>query len=215
MFDIDGTLIDSNDLHVKAWDRAFREHGHNVSADAILGQIGKGGDKLVPALLPDIDEAEQKKIDDRHGAIFKAEYLNEARPFPRASDLLRRVHADGRKVVLASSAKKAELDHYVKLLGVADVIDAATSIDDVDQSKPAPDIFATALEKANVAADRALVIGDTVWDIEAAKKNGIPTLGLLSGGILGSALRQAGAIVVYADVASVFDDYARLMPRAD
>src|SRR5688572_21608827 len=101
LFDIDGTLVDTNDLHVEAWDRAFREHGHAFTREQIHGQVGKGGDNLVPSLLPDASEEEREAIDDRHGEIYKGELMPTAKPFPRASDLLRRTKEEGLTVVLA------------------------------------------------------------------------------------------------------------------
>src|SRR5579871_4370069 len=148
LFDIDGTLIDSNDLHVKAWKRAFAEHGHHLASSAILQQICKGGDNLIPALLPQAGDDEREAIADRHSMIFREQYLRKAKPFEGARELLTRVHADGRRVVLASSAKQEELDHYVALMEVGDIVYVTTSSDDADQSKPAPDIFAIALDKA-------------------------------------------------------------------
>jgi HAD superfamily hydrolase (TIGR01509 family) len=207
LFDIDGTLIDSNELHVSAWDEAFREAGHARVVDAIREEIGKGGDNLVPSLLPDASENEQKAIAERHGKIFKQSYLDRAKPFPGASDLLRRVHSDGLKVVLASSAKRDELNHYVALLGVKDIVAATATIDDVDRSKPDPDIFHVALEKAAVAPEAALALGDTIWDVEAAGKAGVRTVALLSGGVPLEKLESAGAIAVFNDVAAILQHY--------
>jgi membrane protein len=208
LFDIDGTLIDSNDLHVEAWARAFAEAGHPQDIDAIHAQIGKGGDLLVPTLLPAAREAVRKAIDERHGAIFKAEYLARAKPFPSASDLVRRAHAAGLKVVLASSAKQDELEHYAGLLGIETLLDAATSIDDVETSKPAPDIFGVALDKiAPIAAAETIVVGDTPYDIAAAGKIGIAAIGLLSGGFAEATLRDAGAMAIYAHAAALLGDF--------
>ena len=214
LFDIDGTLIDSNHLHVLAWKRAFHEHGHDIDEGAIHAQIGKGGDNLVPALIPDIDEEAQAAMEARHGDIFRKEYLDQAQPFRNAAALLRRVHKGGRQVVLASSAKRAELDHYVGLLGVEPILTATTSADDVDRSKPAPDIFAAALAKIGMEASGAIVVGDTIWDIEAAKRTGLRAIGLLSGGVAPRDLERAGAIALYEDVARLLAFYD-LSPLAE
>lgn len=204
LLDIDGTLVDSNDLHVDAWVRAFAEAGLSPGRDAIRGQIGKGGDLLVPTLAPDLDEAAQEKLADRHGALFKADYLHRVRPFPRARDLVAHLHGRGLKVVLASSASGEELDHYCGLLGIAELIDAVTTIDDVETSKPAPDIFLTALGKLpGVTAGEALVVGDTPYDMAAAKEAGIPAVAVRSGGFDEAALREAGARALYDDVADL------------
>ena len=207
-FDIDGTLVDSNDLHVQAWEQAFRDAGHEIERQAIHDQIGKGADMLVPALLPDASEEQAEALGEAHGAIFKARYLDQVRPFPRARDLLARVHDAGQKVVLASSASKAELDHYLDLLDARDLVAAGTSIDDVENSKPAPDIFAVALKKiASIGAERAMVVGDSPYDMEAAGKCGIPAIGLRSGGFSDEALRRAGAVALYDDVAALLTGY--------
>jgi HAD superfamily hydrolase (TIGR01509 family) len=209
LFDIDGTLVDSNEQHVNAWSFAFREEGHPQEIDDIRTQIGKGGDLLVPELLPDVDEAIRNQISKRHGDHFKDIYLENVRAFEGAAELIERVHASGRKVVLASSAKKNELEHYVELLGVKSLIDAATSIDDVETSKPEPDIFGVALEKIGVAAANALVVGDTIYDVDAALRAGVATVGVTSGPFDERQLKDAGAIAVFADVASILREFDR------
>lgn len=204
LFDIDGTLIDSNDLHVSAWDEAFRSMGFEIDRKAIHDQIGKGADNLVPTLVPQADEAMEKMLGQAHGDVFKSKFLATAQPFPQARSLLTRVHEAGQKVVWASSASKAELDHYLDLLDARELVSAATSIDDVGSSKPAPDIFETALKKvAPLTADEAIVVGDTPYDIEAARKCGITTIALRSGGFSDEELRGAGAITLYDDVAAL------------
>ena len=205
LFDIDGTLVDSNDLHVAAWDAAFREGGFAVDREAIRGQIGKGGDLLVPTLLPDIAKAVQEKLARRHGEIFQREHLATVRPFPDAHALLARVHDAGQQVVLASSAEQKELDHYIELLDARALVDATTSIDDVATSKPAPDIFAKALKKTGLKADEAMVVGDTPYDIEAARRCGIAAVAVRSGGFSEESL--AGAVARYDDVAALLAGY--------
>lgn len=201
LFDIDGTLVDSNDLHVTAWEAAFA--GRDLQADraSIRGQIGKGGDKLVPALFPDLSEDEVEALSDAHGEVFKARYLDQVRPFPHARDVVARVHAAGLKVALASSASEGELEHYLKLLDLDSLVDATTTIDDVNNSKPAGDIVATALKKLGVEPGEALLVGDTPYDIESAGKCGVGTVAVLSGGFSREALKRAKAI--YDDVAAL------------
>lgn len=208
LFDIDGTLIDSNALHVEAWARVFSEGGHAIARERIASQIGKGGDNLVPALLPHLDDAAQKRYADLHGTLFKADYLRQAQPFPQARALLERVHASGAKVVLASSASAEELDHYIELMGVGPLVAARTSSDDVETTKPAPDIFAVALEKAGVAAADAVAVGDTPYDAQSAKGAGVATVAVLSGGFAEEELRAAGAVAVYPDVAALLAEFA-------
>ena len=207
LFDLDGTLVDSNDFHIRAWQQAFRNAGHLIPVDAIRGQIGKGGDNLVPALLPGLPQAEQEALASAEGEIFERDYLAQVRPFPRARDLLARVRDAGSRIVLASSAGAGQLDHYVDLLDARALIHAATSKDDVDRSKPDPDIFAAALRQADVAPEQAIAIGDTRWDVLAAAKCGIRSLGVLSGGTPERDLREAGAVAVYPDVAALLDAY--------
>jgi len=208
LFDIDGTLVDSNDDHVTAWVEAFAGIGVNFDRQVIHDQIGKGTDMLVPTLLPDIDEQGEEELGDAHGAVFKAKFLNAVQPFPQARALLERVQRAGQKVVLASSASKEELDHYIDLLDARDLVAETTSADDVEKTKPAPDIFATALGKvAPLEPDEVIVVGDTPYDIEAAARCGIAAIGVRSGKFPDAVLQQAGAIVVYDDVAALLDDY--------
>jgi membrane protein len=206
LFDIDGTLVDSNALHVRAWREAFAEAGHDIPDDRIAAEIGKGGDILVPELLPDEPDDAREAIADRHGAIFTSRYMEQVKPFPGARDLVVRAHAAGARIVLASSASGEELDHYVELLDIGDFVHASTTSDDVKTSKPAPDIFAVAIERAgDVSSIRA--VGDSPYDIEAAGKCGVPTVALLSGGF--PLERLADAVAIYADAASLlagFDD---------
>lgn len=205
LIDLDGTLVDSNEYHVDTWDQVFTENGHTVAREAIRGQIGKGGDLLVPTLLPDTDEALQEQLTHHHGVIFKQLFLDRVRPFPGATPLVERVHAAGIKVVLASSASAIELDHYGKLLRIEHLVDERTTIDDVATSKPAPDIFAEAARKAGVDPADAIVIGDTPFDIEGATAAGIRTIAVRSGGFTDDAL--AGAIAIYDDVSALLADF--------
>jgi HAD superfamily hydrolase (TIGR01509 family) len=207
LFDIDGTLVDSNEQHVEAWVTAFETRGHPIGRDAIRQQIGKGGDLLVPALLPGASDDESKALAEAHGHAFKERYLDGIRAFPSAREAIARAHGQGLKVVLASSAKREELEHYVELLGVGEMLDASTSIDDVSTSKPAPDIFSAAIDKIDVAPARAIVVGDTPYDVEAAKKAGIAAIGLTSGPFDADALTRAGAIAVYANIGDLIARY--------
>ena len=208
LFDIDGTLVDSNDLHVKAWSEAFDGVGQSFEPQVLHDQIGKGTDMLVPTLMPGTSEDEREKLGDAHGRAFKSRYLGQVQAFTGARDLLVRVRDAGKTVVLASSASKGELDHYLDLLDVRDVVTAATTADDVENTKPAPDIFATALEKvAPLTPGEVIVIGDTPYDIEAAGKCGITAIGLRSGKFSDESLRRAGAVTLYDDVAALLAEY--------
>lgn len=212
LFDIDGTLVDSNAYHVAAWEEAFASIGQRFDRDVIHDQIGKGTDMLVPALLPDIDAEGQERLGEKQGQAFKTKFLDRVEPFAGARDLLVRVHAAGQRVVLASSASQAELDHYVDLLDARDILSETTSADDVERTKPAPDIFATALDKvAPLTAEEVIVVGDTPYDVEAAAKCGIAAIGLRSGKFTDDALigAGAGAVALYDDVAHLLRDYER------
>jgi len=207
LFDIDGTLVDSNDMHVLAWEEAFAGVGASFDRDVIHSQIGKGTDMLVPTLLPDLGEHEQEALGEAHGAIFKAKYLEKAKPFAHAHDLLAKARAAGQRVVLASSASQGELDHYLDLLNARDLVDATTSSDDVEKTKPAPDIFATAIRKIGADPAEVIVVGDTPYDVEAAAKCGIATIALRSGKFSDDALNAAGAIAIYDDAAALLEGY--------
>lgn len=207
LFDVDGTLIDSNDLHAEAWAEVLAGHGHPVPVDVVRGQIGKGGDNLMPALLPASVVAEQgEAIEEDRGALFKRDYLPRVRPFPCVRELFERLKADGKTIVIASSGAREEVEHHLETLGVADLIDGGTSKDDVAHSKPAPDIFAAALDKAGVGAEHAVVVGDTPYDIEAAAKIGLPTIAVRAGGFPEEELARA---------AEIRDDIADLLANYD
>lgn len=209
LFDVDGTLVDSNEAHVDAWAVAFRQAGHPQEVDDIRLQIGKGGDLLVPALLPQASEDQRKAIAEAQGRHFKSAYLAHIKPFPGARGLLQRVKESGRTIILASSAKKDEVEHYLRLLEAEDLVDAVTSADDVDASKPEPDIFEAALDRAGVGPDAAIVVGDTVYDVDAARRVGLATVGLTSGPYDFAQLKDAGALAVFADVADLLSGFER------
>lgn len=206
LFDIDGTLIDSNEAHINAWALAFRQAGRPQELDAIREQIGKGGDLLVPALEPSWNEEMQAFVADSHGTVFKELYLDHVRPFRGASDLVRRVHDEGLKIHLASSAKAVELDHYIGLLGLKSLLDGAVSSDDVATPKPAPDIFRAALARSGLCPFEVIAVGDTPYDVEAASGSGIATIGVTSGPFGRERLLAAGAVAVFANVADLLEN---------
>jgi HAD superfamily hydrolase (TIGR01509 family) len=213
LFDVDGTLVDSNDLHTAAWQEAFRHFGLVVDYDDIREQIGKGGDNLIPSLLPaEIAERLQDDIEKFRTDLFSRDYLHKARPFPGAADLLRRVHKSGTKLVLASSAKQTELDHHIERLGCRDFLTATTSKDDVEHSKPCPDIFEAALEKARpLNGGEAVVVGDTPWDIKAARRLGLPIIAVRCGGFAEEQLE--GAAAVFDGPHALIDAFPAWLPR--
>jgi HAD superfamily hydrolase (TIGR01509 family) len=199
LFDVDGTLIDSNDLHAAAWRETFLHFGVDLPLDEIRGQIGKGGDNLMPALLPkELVEQRQDEMDEYRSDLFKREYLPRVVPFPGVRALFERIVAEGQKIVLASSAKGDEVEYHMGVIGARDLITATTSADDVEHSKPCPDIFAAALDKVSpLTAEQVLVVGDTPYDVRAAKKLGIRVIGFRSGGFPEESLTEAGADEIY------------------
>lgn len=209
IFDIDGTLIDSVDLHTQAWQRAFRKFDREVSYLEIRAQIGKGGDQLLPSFLS-VAEIEElgADLESERDRIFQSELMEQVKPFSKVRELFERIAADGIKIALASSAKKAELKRYVQLLGVSDLVDFSTSTDDAKKSKPHPDIFQAALKKlGDLDPAAALVIGDTPYDAQAAGKAGLGTIGMLCGGFPKADLRAAGAQAIFLDPADLLARY--------
>jgi HAD superfamily hydrolase (TIGR01509 family) len=209
IFDVDGTLVDSVDLHAKAWQEAFTQFGHRIAFADIRSQIGKGGDQLMPVFL---GHAELKRIGEAleafRGEHFKKHYLPRVRAFPDVAALFRRIRDAGQQIALASSAKGDELVVYEKLAGITDLVDEETSSDDADKSKPHPDIFVAALEKLKLPPQQAIVVGDTPYDAEAAAKAGIATVGVLCGGFPPQDLEGAGCIAIYADPSDLLRNYA-------
>lgn len=210
LFDVDGTLVDSVDLHAQAWVDAFAEFGHTISFDAMRAQIGKGGDQLMPVFLSSGElETMGKALEQRRGEIFKEGYLPRIRPFPKAAELVRRVGKAGLRNALASSAKQEELAALKRILGLEeDHLDAETSSSDAERSKPFPDIFEAALAQLpGVTPEETIVIGDTPYDAEAAGKAGIRTIGMLCGGFPEADLLAAGCIAIYRDPAHLLAEY--------
>jgi membrane protein len=209
LFDIDGTLVDSNEQRVLAWDEAFRGVGAEFDRHVVHDQIGKSSDMLVQALLPDADKAVQVEVGEKNQANgYKSKLLEIVSPLPRTRDLLVRAHDAGKDVVLATSASKDELGHYLALLGVRELVTATISADDVKHTKPAPDIFAAALKKvAPLEAASVIVVADTPYDREATVKCGIEAIGVRSGKFSDEGLRGAKSIALYDDVAALLADY--------
>lgn len=198
LLDVDGTLVDSNYQHALAWYRAFRRHEIVLPMWRIHRAIGMGGDQLVPALVGEQVESEKgDQIRETRDPIYK-ELMGEVEPFQGAHDLIADLKERGRRVVLASSSPEDELDHYLDLLDARKLADGWTTKDDVDATKPAPDLVQAALEKAGT--DSAVMVGDTRWDIEAAGKAGIETIAVVTGGWSKQELREAGAVAVFESV---------------
>ena len=195
IFDVDGTLVDSNDAHAAAWQEVLKEFGIARDFAAIRRLIGMGGDKLLPVLTGIAADSEDgKRIVERRSRRFRQAYLRELRPFPGVRDLLARLAGDGFRLGVASSAKKDELDALLDLAGVRDLIQRATSSDDVDASKPDPDALHAAMKMLRVSPETATMVGDTPYDVEAAARAGVPVLALRCGGWRDADLAGARAI---------------------
>jgi HAD superfamily hydrolase (TIGR01549 family) len=206
ILDVDGTLVDSNDAHAQSWVEAMAEFGYSVPFEKIRPLIGMGGDKVLPETIGvDNSSPEGQKISKRRGEIFKERYLSSVRPFPKAQDLLNHMRERGLKLAIASSAKPDELKNLLKIVGAADLIQDKSSSEDTSNSKPSPDIMQITLQKVGIPPDEVLMIGDTVYDIEAAKKAGVGTIAFRSGGWKDADLK--GAVAIYDGPADLLDHY--------
>jgi HAD superfamily hydrolase (TIGR01549 family) len=199
IFDIDGTLVDSVDLHARAWQEAFRHFGREVTFEEVRSQIGKGSDKLIPYFLSsEEDQKIGKQLDKFRGELWKSKYLHQVKPFPKVRELFQRIQQDGKQIVLASSAKGDELQTYRKIANIDDLVEEETSSDDVENSKPDPDVIHAALGKINNPDPaNVMMVGDTPYDAEAARKAGVRTIGVLCGGFPEEDLRKAGGVAIY------------------
>ena len=208
IFDIDGTLVNSVDLHAQAWKEAFKHFGKDIPYQQIRHQIGKGGDQLMPVFFTR-EELEElgEKMEKFRGELFRSDFLPRVRPFPKVRELFLRVQADDKQIGLASSAKDEELKSYKELAHIEDLVEEETSSDDAEKSKPHPDIFAVALDRLAVDGPEAVAVGDTPYDAEAAGKVGIRTIGMLCGGFAESELLSAGCIEIYEDPADLLERY--------
>jgi HAD superfamily hydrolase (TIGR01509 family) len=209
IFDIDGTLVDSVDLHAQAWKEAFKQFGKDVPYQQVRHQIGKGGDQLMPVFFSR-EELEEfgAEMEEYRSKIFKRDYLPRVRAFPSVRELFLKIEDDGKRIALASSAKKEELEVYKKIAHIEDLIEEEASADDADRSKPHPDIFEAALKQlGDISVDETVVIGDTPYDAEAAGRLRLRTIGVRCGGFPEEELLAAGAISIYDDPADLLAHY--------
>ncbi|WP_410534932.1 HAD family hydrolase [Streptomyces sp. KL2] len=203
LFDVDGTLVDTTYLHTVAWWEALRQSGRRVPMSVIHRTIGMGSDQLLARFLgEDHDPDEAAAVSAAHHTLY-AEYWPRLAPLDGAAELLRACADRGWTVVLASSARGDELEAMRRAVGADEAVTAATSSDDVEASKPAPDLVRSALDDARVTPDRAVFVGDTVWDVVACERAGVPCVGVLSGGITRRELEEAGAAEVYENPADL------------
>jgi HAD superfamily hydrolase (TIGR01509 family) len=208
LLDVDGTLIDSNPAHAQSWADAFKEFSYDIPADRVRPLIGKGGDKLLPELTGlDNEDDLAKRLTRRRGEIFTASYLPTLRAFPGAHELLARFKSAGLQLVIATSADAKDLRNLLEQAGLEELVERKVSSSDADASKPDPDIIQAALKKGGLAADEALMLGDTPYDIEAATRAGVGTVAFRCGGWGDSDL--GGALAVYDGAAQLLAEYER------
>jgi HAD superfamily hydrolase (TIGR01509 family) len=195
ILDVDGTLVDTNYHHAIAWHRALHAHGHRVQMWKVHRHIGMGGDQILDALIgEEAASADGEAIRDAESEAY-GELIAEVEPMDGARELIAKLREEGNAVILASSAKQEEVDHYLDLLDARELVDGWTTSADVEATKPEPDLVRAALEKAG-NGDPSVMVGDSVWDVEAAKRAGLPTLAVLTGGFSEAELREAGAAQV-------------------
>ena len=213
IFDLDGTLVDSVKYHAEAWVKAFQKYGYDFSHETLSQQIGKGSEYIVGELLSS-EEAEKLHSDiaEYRKQYYQDNLLEKVKPFPKVKELFKTIKDDKIKIVLASSARTETIEHYKQLLEIEDLIDGATSTDDVEKSKPEPDIFISALDKlGDIAAEEVIVVGDSPYDAIAAKKANLKTIGLLGGGFSRQTLTDAGCVAIYRDPADLYDNYPQFL----
>jgi HAD superfamily hydrolase (TIGR01509 family) len=209
VIDVDGTLVDTNYHHVVAWQIAFDRVGALVPTSVLHRHVGMGGDQFVPAVAGDELEATHgDEVRELHDAIYRERFIDRVRPYPDARPALERLRELGLKVVLASSAKQDEIDRYLAMLDARDLCDAWTSSSDVEKTKPHPDLLEVAIDK--VDAEPAFLLGDSVWDCEAANRIGLPTLAVLTGGFGQDELLRAGAAEVFPGLPELLERVATL-----
>jgi HAD superfamily hydrolase (TIGR01509 family) len=202
--DIDGTLMDTNYLHIEAWAQAFEEVGARPPRSRIHREVGKGSDKLIPGFVE--DDGKAGRVSELHSEYY-AQLQERGHPLPGAKELVASLVGRGYEVWLATSAKPEELEHHMQELEAEGKISGVVSSDEAEESKPAPDIFGLALERAGVSSEEAVVVGDSIWDIEAAKDAGVRVAAVMTGGAFSRAeLEEAGAYAVYEDCAELLDD---------
>jgi HAD superfamily hydrolase (TIGR01549 family) len=213
VLDVDGTLVDTNYQHAIAWHRALRDHGYAVQLWEIHRHIGMGGDQLVAALIgADGERADGESIRAAEGEAYE-ELIGEVQALDGASELLRELHEEGAVVLLASSAKAEEVDHYLDLLHARELVDGWTTAADVEQTKPEPDLVQVALGKAP-GGGSPVMVGDSTWDVKAAEAAGVPTLAVLTGGFSAEELREAGAARVVESIGELRKDRGALAELA-
>jgi HAD superfamily hydrolase (TIGR01509 family) len=208
IFDVDGTLVDSVDLHARAWQEALAHFGHRVAFEEVRAQIGKGGDQLMPTFLSKEEmRAQSAALEKYRGDLFKRNYLEKVRAFPQVRELFQRLLEDNWQVALASSAKTDEVKVYQEICGLTDLLQAKTSSDDAERSKPYPDIFQAAAARLKAVPTACIVVGDSPYDAMAATAAGMRSIGFLCGGFPRADLITAGFEKLYEGPANLLARY--------
>ncbi len=214
IFDVDGTLVDSVDSHAESWQEAFLHFGHSIDFEEIRSQIGKGGDQLMPVFLSEKEiEKQGKQIEALRAAIVKERFFPKITGFRRVRALMQRLISRHVDIVLASSAKKDELEFYKKVCSIQDIVHKETTSDDAEASKPHPDIFEAAIELLpGIDKDEIIVVGDSPFDAEAAGKAGLRCIGVLCGGFAEDVLRKAGCVAIFLDPSDLLENLDQWAP---
>ena len=200
LFDVDGTLLDSVDLHAECWRLAFQHFGKSVPQGDVRTQIGKGGDHLIPVFLtPEEQRAFGEELKEYRADLWKRDFMHQVKPFAHVRDLFEALSKAGHKLALASSSHSDELEFYKQLLKIGDLLEAQTSADDAERSKPDPDIFHAALARVQATPEQAIAVGDSPYDAEAAGKAGVAAVGVLCGGFPQERLTGAGCFALFRD----------------
>ena len=208
ILDVDGTLIDSNSAHARAWQEALHEYGYDMSFGEIRRLIGMGGDNLLPVLIEvEKESAQGSRIEARRGEIFRTRYLPGLHAFPEAHELLVKMRESGLDLLVATSAKQQEVEQLLDLVEAKALVRHILTSDDAKRSKPEPDIVQAALKKAGYTPDQVIMLGDTPYDIEAAARTGVPTIALRCGGWTDPDLN--GAVAIYEDPADLLAHFAQ------
>ncbi|HEY8943318.1 MAG TPA: HAD family hydrolase [Polyangiaceae bacterium] len=208
LLDLDGTLVDSNDAHAEAWVEVLGEFGHRIPFARVRPLIGMGSDRLLPEVSGiDAESAEGKRITERRTELFLHSYVERLKPFQGSAELAERLNRDGFRLVVATSANEKEMKQLVRIAGIEPYIHRATNASEAENSKPDPDIVQAALRKAEAAPNEAVMLGDTPYDVQAARAAGVAVIALRSGGWDDDALR--GAAVIYADPRELLEHYER------
>lgn len=213
IFDVDGTLIDSVEAHAESWVRTFKKFGKEIRLEEAKKLVGMGGDQFLPDHFSKEElEENEEKIEKYRSDLFKKEFMENLKPFPKVRELFQKIRDEDKQIILASSAKKDEVEAYKKIANIGDLIDEETSTDDAEESKPEPDIFQAAFKKLkNVERKDVLLIGDTPYDAIAAKKAGFTQIvGVLTGGWSKEKLSAAGCTKIFENISAIYEGYENL-----